>query len=84
MAFPGISRTYTILDDCSAFCTSGISTNSQVTLQTKGSSATSLNTVLNICPANLRHQALEKRSDDDTKTKFVKLWDRLAYPERAR
>ena len=24
---------------------------------------------------------IEKRSDDVTKTKFVKLWDKLVYPE---
>ena len=27
---------------------------------------------------------LEKKSDEVTKTKFVKLWDWLAYPERTR
>ena len=25
---------------------------------------------------------MEKRSNDVTKTKFVKLWDRLAYPDK--
>jgi len=27
---------------------------------------------------------IEKRSDDITKTKFVKLWNRFAYPKRTR
>ena len=29
-------------------------------------------------------QLIKKRSDDVTKTKFLKLWDWLPYPERTR
>ena len=28
------------------------------------------------------YNVIEKRSDDVTNTKFVKLWDRLVYPKR--